>query len=327
MRFRGKGSAIVLHQSWWEEELRFKVGLLLLLFSLSLFQIQPSFCLSLLLSIPLRLEQLKEEYSDFPSVLLLTKRRCTWGWKGFWTSVLKTTYPSSSLFPVEWVSEKGRWQAKKSAPFVRLWSLTKSELPPPLSCSSEAAACDVHTLSCPPLSIYLYLSHPTPFLFHTLHLQPRCSSSLSPLTYLHLLPLCFYPSACSTHSFHPLSVRNPPFTFTLSILPPLYNFTSYVSIPLVLCHTFYTPLSSPASVGLHQPYLSCLNLSLISLCLSALLKYSVLNKYHRAPEAACLAVILSLSPHGWISDGHEALERQKISLAIWTNRDINKLKS
>lgn len=126
----------------------------------------------------------------------------------------------------------------------------------------------IHQAVHPFLFTSITLIQPPSFSFHCTFGPPH---SLSPLTYLHLLSLPLYLSASSTHSFHPLSVRNPPFTFTPSILPPLYNFTPYVSIPLVLCHSLSTPhlLFHPlrGSLGLIFPPL------LLALFLSACLLY------------------------------------------------------
>lgn len=44
--------------------------------------------------------------------------------------------------------------------------------------SSEALVCDVHTQSCPPLSIHLHHSPPTPFLCLPLQLQSNPTLSL-----------------------------------------------------------------------------------------------------------------------------------------------------
>lgn len=109
--------------------------------------------------------------------------------------------------------------------------------PPPQRPIPPRPGSDVHPLSCPPLSIHLFQppSYPPP------HLQSPCS--LIPLTYLHL------PVSTSarlpvppTHFTLFLSqILLSLFTFTLSILPPVYNFTPYVSIPLVLCHSLSTP--------------------------------------------------------------------------------------
>lgn len=86
----------------------------------------------------------------------------------------------------------------------------------------------------------------------------------------------------------------PSFTFTLSILPTLYNFTPYVSFPFVLRHSLSRyPPSSPPSASLPRPYLFSHTPHLISLCLSALLKYSELNEQWQAARAlACLSAFL-----------------------------------
>ena len=113
---------------------------------------------------------------------------------------------------------------------MRLWSGVHSPLSSPAP--SEAPACDIQTPSCPPLSIHLHHSYPTPFLVPSL--------SLSPLTYLHLLslPLCL--SVPPTH--FTLFLSKTLLSFSLSpFFPPLYNFTPYVSIPLVLCHSLSIP--------------------------------------------------------------------------------------
>lgn len=148
-----------------------------------------------------------------------------------------------------------------------------------------------------------------PFLFTSITLiQPPSSAfqccfsppcSLFPLTYLHLLLLPLYLSACSTHSFYPLSVRNPTFTLTPSILPPLYNFNHMCQHPpCSLSLTFYTPPSASVS----RPYLFSLTLCLISHCLSAALKYSKLNKQQQAPGDVCLRVGLYVSLSYGVSD-------------------------
>lgn len=153
---------------------------------------------------------------------------------------------------------------RKSASFLRLWSAVHT---PPSSLAPQRPLCvmSIHRAVHPFLFTSITLLQPPSFAA-TVH------PTLSPLTYLHLLSFPLYLSACSTHSFHPLSVRNPPFTFTPSILPPLYNFSPYVNIPLVLCHSLSIPhlLFHPPLASLPQPYLS---LSLISRCLSAVLEY------------------------------------------------------
>lgn len=154
-----------------------------------------------------------------------------------------------------------RKKARKSASFVRLWSGVcghPSFLPrlPP----RPVRACDVHTPSCPPLSIHLHHSHPTPFLSLPMHLQspPPTLHSLPPLTYLHLLSLPLYLSACSTHSFHPLSVRKTLLSLSLSpffphsIISPHMSASPLFFVTHFLYPTFFSTLRG-VSLGLIFP--------------------------------------------------------------------------
>lgn len=164
--------------------------------------------------------------------------------------------------------QKRTLATRKSASFLRLWSAVHT---PPSSLAPQRPLCvmSIHRAVHPFLFTSITLPQPPSFAFHCSY-SPSHSLSLS----INLPPPSLFPplSACSTHSFHPLSVRNPPFTFTPSILPPLYNFSPYVNIPLVLCHSLSIPhlLFHPPLASLPQPYLS---LSLISRCLSAVLEY------------------------------------------------------
>lgn len=151
---------------------------------------------------------------------------------------------------------------------------TSSPSLPFLPVSLEAPACDVHTLSCPPLSIHLHHSHPAPFLCHQLQsaLLPPAINLSPPSVSSPLSGCLFHPLISSFLSESLLSLLLP------SFFPPLYNFAPYVSIPLVLCHSlsvphlFSTLLSSPSALSL--------------LCLSAVLKYSEMNKQQQALSAS-----------------------------------------
>lgn len=125
---------------------------------------------------------------------------------------------------------------------------------PFLPVSLEAPASDVHTLSCPPLSIHLHHSHPPPFLCH--QLQPALlplSINLSPPSASSPLSVCLLVPPTNFI----LSVRVPPFAFTPFILPSLYNFAPYVSIPLVLCHSLSVPHLFSTLLGLISPLPFC----------------------------------------------------------------------
>lgn len=125
-----------------------------------------------------------------------------------------------------------------------------------LPVASEAPACDVRTLSCPPLSIHLHRSHPTPFLCH--QPQPALlppSINLSPPSVSSPLSAClFHPLISSSPSEALLSLLLP------SFFPPLYNFAPCVSIPLVLCHSRSVPHFFLPSFSLPRPYLSSASL-------------------------------------------------------------------
>lgn len=140
-----------------------------------------------------------------------------------------------------------------------LWRLESGvhNLLPFLPVSLEAPACDVHTLSCPPLSIHLHHSHPPPFLCHQLQsaLLPPAINLSPPSVSSPLSGCLFHPLISSFLSESLLSLLLP------SFFPPLYNFAPYVSIPLVLCHSlsvphlFFHPLL--VSLGLISPLPFC----------------------------------------------------------------------
>lgn len=136
-----------------------------------------------------------------------------------------------------WVIEKAAGPPWSQCPLWRLESGVHHCLPLTPPVSLEAPACDVHTPSCPPLSIHLHHSHPAPFLCHQLQsaLLPL-SINLSPPSVSSPLSVClFHPLISSFLSESLLSLLLP------SFFPPLYNFAPYVSIPLVLCHSLWVP--------------------------------------------------------------------------------------
>lgn len=140
------------------------------------------------------------------------------------------------IFDAYRVIGKEPWPPWSPCPLWRLENGVHHFLPF-LHVSLEAPVCDVHTLSCPPLSIRLHHSHPTPFLCHQLQ------SALLPLS-INLSP----PTVSSSLSgclFHPLISsflsESLPSLLLPSFFPPLYNFAPYVSIPLVLCHSLSVP--------------------------------------------------------------------------------------
>lgn len=159
------------------------------------------------------------------------------------------------------------------------------------------------------------------FCFHCSFSPPQLSLSIN------LPPPSLSPSIClpvpPTHftlflSETLLSLSLSPF-FPRSIISPHMS----ASPLFFVTHFPYPTFSSTLSVRLPRPYLSCLTPSLISLCLSALLKYSELNKQRQAPGDVCLCVGLSVSLPGWVSDRQGALRCQNILLAIWPNRGLN----
>lgn len=118
--------------------------------------------------------------------------------------------------------------------------------------SFPSPACDVHTLSCPPLSIHLHHSHPTPFLCH--QLQPALlplSINLSPPSVSSPLSVClFHPLISSFLSESLLSLLLPSF-FPHSIISPHMS-----ASPLFFVTHFPYPTFFPPSFSLPRPYLS-----------------------------------------------------------------------
>lgn len=118
-------------------------------------------------------------------------------------------------------------------------------------------ACDVHTPSCPPLSIHLHHSHPTPFLFLPMHLQS--SPPLSPS--INLPPPSISPPLCVC-LFHPLispsfcqktllSLSLSPF-FPHSIISPHMSASPLFFVTHFLYPTFFSTLCG-VSLGLIFP--------------------------------------------------------------------------
>lgn len=140
------------------------------------------------------------------------------------------------IFDAYRVIDKEPWPPWSQCPLWRLEHGVRHFLPF-LHVSLEAPVCDVHTLSCPPLSIRLHHSHPTPFLCHQLQsgLLPL-SINLSPPSVSSSLSVCLFHPLISSSLSESLPSRLLP-----SFFPPLYNFAPCVSIPLVLCHSLSVP--------------------------------------------------------------------------------------
>lgn len=131
--------------------------------------------------------------------------------------------------------------------FVRLWSGVHTP-PSSLAPRRPLRVMSIHRAVHPFLFTSITLIQPPSFAFYCSFSPPH---SLPPLTYLHLLPLTLCLPVPPTHFTLFLSE-------TLLSLPLLYNFTPYVSIPLVLCHSLSIP---------HLIFLPLLRALFLSACL------------------------------------------------------------
>lgn len=133
-----------------------------------------------------------------------------------------TSPPPLPTYITQWVIKKAC--ARKSGSFVRLWS---SVDPLPSSAPPLRPMMSMHQTVHPFLFTSATPTQPPPssfFLHYTFNSPPHTNTTLPPLTYPHLFVLPSYPFACTTHPFHPLSVRNP--LFTSYSLPPPHSIIS-----------------------------------------------------------------------------------------------------